>query len=138
MGEIRKKGMPIGISDYKNLIDENTYYVDKTLFVKDIIDDSAKVLVLTRPRRFGKTLNLSMLYYYFSNSGDDNSYLFKDKKIFQQEQKYISEQGKYPVIYITLKDVKESTYEKTFEHRKTMLSYLSIDINYYLYRYELS
>jgi hypothetical protein len=138
MGETIKKGMPIGISDYKDLIDEYAYYVDKTLMIKDIIDDTAKVLVFTRPRRFGKTLNLSMLYYYFSKSDDDNSYLFRDKKIFQQGERYVSELGKYPVIYLTFKDVKESGYEKTLEQIKYMLIFLFDKYNFILKSDKLS
>jgi len=132
MEKTRKKGMPIGISDYKDLIDESAYYVDKTLLIKDIIDDTAKVLVITRPRRFGKTLNLSMLYYYFNNSGDNNTYLFRDKKIFQQGERYISELGKYPVIYLTFKDIKQINWESSCEKIIMEISSLFIKHKYLL------
>ncbi|HOJ12734.1 MAG TPA: AAA family ATPase [Clostridiales bacterium] len=130
MREIRKKGMPIGISDYKNLIDRNAYYVDKTLLIKDIINDESETIVLTRPRRFGKTLNLSMLYYYFNNSGDDNTYLFKDKKIFQQGERYISELGKYPVMYLTFKDIKQRTWEYCYNRLISDISSLFTKYRY--------
>jgi len=130
MGEIRKKGMPIGISDYKNLIDRNAYYVDKTLLIKDIINDESETIVITRPRRFGKTLNLSMLYYYFNNSGDNNTYLFKDKKIFEQGERYISELGKYPVIYLTFKDIKQRTWEYCYDMLRRNISRIFIKFVY--------
>jgi len=130
MGETRKKGMPIGISDYKNLIDRNAYYVDKTLLIKDLINDESETIVITRPRRFGKTLNLSMLYYYFNNSGDDNTYLFTDKKIFQQGEIYLSELGKYPVIYLTFKDIKQRTWEYCYNRLKSDISSLFIKYRY--------
>lgn len=76
--------MPIGISNFKEIIEKNYYYVDKTLLIKEILDDGSKVILLTRPRRFGKTINMSMLKYYFENTEKDNSYLFKDLKIFSQ------------------------------------------------------
>ncbi len=132
MENIRKKGMPIGISDYKNLIDRNAYYVDKTLLIKDIINDKSETIVLTRPRRFGKTLNLSMLYYYFNNSGDDNTYLFKDKKIYKQGEIYTSELGKYPVIYLTFKDIKQINWESSCEKIIMEISSLFIKHKYLL------
>ena len=71
-----RKAIPIGIEDFKEVIDKNYYLVDKTLLVKDILDGGAKVTLFTRPRRFGKTLNMSMLKRYFEKTDDDNSYLF--------------------------------------------------------------
>jgi hypothetical protein len=130
MGETRKKRMPIGISNYKNLIDRNAYFVDKTLFIRDIINDESEAVVFTRPRRFGKTLNLSMLYYYFSNSGDDNTYLFKDKKIYKQGERYTSELGKYPVIYLTFKDIKQRTWEYCYNMLKRDISRMFIKFIY--------
>ena len=80
--DINKKIIPIGISDYKKITSENYYYVDKTKMLKDIIDYRPYVNLFTRPRRFGKTLNLSMIKYFFEKTEEDNSYLFKDKKIW--------------------------------------------------------
>ena len=75
------KQIPIGIENFKEIIDKNCYYIDKTLMIKDIIDNCTKVNLHTRPRRFGKTLNMSMIKYYFEKTNEDNSYLFKDLNI---------------------------------------------------------
>ena len=75
------KQIPIGIENFKEIIDKNCYYIDKTLMIKDIIDNCTKVNLYTRPRRFGKTLNMSMIKYYFEKINEDNSYLFKDLNI---------------------------------------------------------
>ena len=92
--DINKKIIPIGISDYKKITSENYYYVDKTKMLKDIIDYRPYVNLFTRPRRFGKTLNLSMIKYFFEKTDEDNSYLFKDKKIWQFGERYQQHQGK--------------------------------------------
>lgn len=107
------KDLPIGISDYKQLIDENYYYVDKTLFVKDVMEKGGAVALIPRPRRFGKTINLSMLRYFFEKTDTDTSYLFNDKAIWQ-EQKYKAMQGQYPVIFLSFKDIKEETWEQAY------------------------
>jgi hypothetical protein len=107
--------LPIGVSDFKEIIDSKLYFVDKTLFIKDIIDDSSKVLLITRPRRFGKTLNMSMVGYYFEKNGEDRSYLFKNRKISYENEYYQNEMGKYPVISITFKDVKQNNWTTNLE-----------------------
>ena len=112
--DINKKIIPIGISDYKEMLDYNYYYVDKTSMLKDIIDFRCKVSLFTRPRRFGKTLNLSMIKYFFEKTEEDNSYLFKDKKIWQFGERYQQHQGKYPVISLTFKDAKMNTWDETY------------------------
>ena len=112
--DINKKIIPIGISDYKEMLDYNYYYVDKTSMLKDIIDFRCKVSLFTRPRRFGKTLNLSMIKYFFEKTEEDNSYLFKDKKIWQFGERYQQHQGKYPVISLTFKDTRMNTWEETY------------------------
>lgn len=118
----RLKGIPIGIDDFKKLIEQGNYFVDKSLFIKEIIDDASEVKLITRPRRFGKTLNLSMLKYFFEKTDKDNSILFNDLKIWQQGDRYISEHGKYPVVAITLKaekairQIKEKHYEDELRH----------------------
>ncbi len=106
--------LPIGLSDYKELIDEDYYYIDKTLFIEDLLIHGGAVTLIPRPRRFGKTLNLSMLKYFFEKSEHSNSYLFEDKKIWSVA-KIRTMQGKFPLIFITFKGIKESSWEATYE-----------------------
>ena len=115
------KRLPIGIEDFKELIDKDCYYVDKTSFIPDIINE--KVALYTRPRRFGKTLNMSMLYYFFSMKQKDNAYLFNDMDIVNHTDS-LQYQNQYPVIFITLKDMKKHT----FENQKAMFAILIQDI----------
>ena len=112
-------GIGIGISDFKALRIRKNYYIDKTMYIKDIIDNQSGVVLVTRPRRFGKTLNMSMLKYYFDIDKKDNKGLFNGLKIMEQGEKYTSKLGAYPVIYMTLKDVAETTYEKMLLDMKT-------------------
>lgn len=109
------KRQPIGVDDFKDLIDNDLYFVDKTLFIKEIVDDSSKVILISRPRRFGKTLNVSLLRYYFEKSKVDRSYLYKDYKIWGQGDKYLNEFNKYPVINLTFKGVKTNSWEVNFD-----------------------
>lgn len=106
--------LPIGISDYCSASTEY-YYVDKTLFIKDFLDERAKVSLFTRPRRFGKTLNMDMLRVFFEKTGEDTSVYFKEKKIWRCGKKYQEYQGRYPVIFITLKDAKCENWEETYD-----------------------
>lgn len=108
-----RKKLPIGISDYKKLIEEDYYYVDKTDFIRQIIEEGSLITLLPRPRRFGKTLNLSTLRYFFEKT-EGNMYrpLFNGKSI-EQWKDFDKYQGKYPVILITLKDCKGDTFEDT-------------------------
>ncbi|TDO91343.1 putative AAA-ATPase [Halanaerobium saccharolyticum] len=117
-----KKKLPVGIDDFKNIREENYYYVDKSLFIKEIIDDGAQVILLPRPRRFGKTLNLSMLKYYFENNEEDYSYLFKNLKIKQTAEEYLAKQGKFPVINLTFKDIKENSWPQAEIKLKRMVA----------------
>ena len=110
-----KKAIPIGISDFKSFNDKDYYYVDKTLMIKDIIDNKVLVTLFTRPRRFGKTLNLSMIKYFFEKTDEDNSYLFENLNIWNVGEKYRKHQGKYPVINLTFKDAKMNNWEETYE-----------------------
>ena len=105
-------GIGIGESDFKGLRIRDNYYIDKTMYIKDIIDNQSRVILVTRPRRFGKTLNMSMLRYYFDCKQENNKELFKGLKIMSQDEKYTSKLGEYPVIYLTLKDIQDSTYDK--------------------------
>ena len=114
-------GIGIGESDFKSLRIKNYYYIDKTMYIKDIIDNSSKVILVTRPRRFGKTLNMSMLKYYFDCRQKDNRKLFNGLKIMEQGEKYTSKLGAYPVIYLTLKDAGLMTYEMMIMQLKTIM-----------------
>lgn len=105
--------LPIGISDYR-LASSEYYYVDKTMMIKEFIDERPMVSLFTRPRRFGKTLNMDMLRTFFEKTTEDTSVYFQDKKIWKCGTKYREYQGKYPVIFITFKDVKLDTWEETF------------------------
>ena len=108
-----KRPLPIGVSNYC-LASSEYYYIDKTMMIKDFIDERPMVTLFTRPRRFGKTLNMDMLRTYFEKSDKDTSVYFRDKKIWACGQKYRDYQGKYPVIFLTFKDVKFDTWEETF------------------------
>ena len=105
--------LPICVSDFR-LAQAEYYYVDKTMLIKDFIDERPMVTLFTRPRRFGKTLNMDMLRTFFEKTEQDTSVYFQDKKIWACGQKYRSYQGKYPVIFLTFKDVKFNTWEETF------------------------
>ena len=109
-----KKPLPIGISDYKRAQSEY-YYVDKTLLIKEFLDQIPLVSLFTRPRRFGKTLNMDMLRVFFEISEDDTSLYFKDKAIWKCGEEYRSHQGKYPVVFLTFKDVKFDSWEATLD-----------------------
>lgn len=111
--EIEK--LPVGISDFKEIIEKNYYYVDKSLLIRDIIEIGSKTMIISRPRRFGKTLNIMMLKYFFENTQEDMSHLFKKLEIWKID-KYRLLQGKYPVIFLTFKDVKSSDFEKSYDH----------------------
>ena len=121
--------LPLGVSEYKEA-SQNYYYVDKTLLIKEIIDKGAKVTLFTRPRRFGKTLNMSMLKCFFEFSDEDNSIYFKDRKIWKEGKKYKDELGQYPVIYLTLKDVKKDNWDDTLCNFSSLIAeeYMRHDI----------
>ena len=108
-----RRPLPIGVSNYC-LASSEYYYIDKTMMLKDFIDERPMVTLFTRPRRFGKTLNMDMLRTFFEKSDRDTSVYFRDKKIWSCGQKYRDYQGKYPVIFLTFKDVKFNTWEETF------------------------
>ena len=102
------KRISTGIENFKELLDNNYYYVDKTRLIEDVLSD--KVMLYTRPRRFGKTLNLSMLYYFFSNKEKENSYLFEGLNI-SKDKEILKHQNQYPVIFLTLKDMQYLNFE---------------------------
>jgi predicted AAA-ATPase/PD-(D/E)XK nuclease superfamily protein len=114
------KRLPIGVTNFKKLIEEDYYYVDKTLLIKELLDKGNAVTLLPRPRRFGKTINLSMLNYFFSNT-EQGGHLFTSTAI-AQHQDTMAYQGKYPVIFISFKDVKVSNYTKAFQHIGELLA----------------
>ena len=116
-----EQGIGIGVSDFKSIRVRNNYYIDKTMYIKNIIDNQSGVVLITRPRRFGKTLNMSMLKYYFDCTKTDNQELFNDLKIMEQGEEYTSKLGYYPVIYITLKDVQDRNYESMLLDMKTAM-----------------
>ncbi len=115
-----RKSLPIGISDYVRAQSEY-YYVDKTLLIKEFLDQKPLVSLFTRPRRFGKTLNMDMLRVFFESTDTDTSRYFTDKAIWKCGEEYRSHQGKYPVIFLTFKDVKFDTWEETIEKIKALL-----------------
>ena len=121
------KKLPIGISDYKEIITKDYYFVDKTLLIQELLDIKYKVYLLCRPRRFGKTLNLSMLKYFFEKTDKSNAHLFASKKIWQNE-KSRNEQGKYPVIFISFKDIKDDNWENAYQH---ILDLIMIEFEYH-------
>ncbi|QYR64420.1 AAA family ATPase [Fusobacterium animalis] len=125
------KRIGIGLSDFKHLIEEDFYYFDKTKFIDEIIKDGAQVKLFTRPRRFGKTLNMSMLKYFFDiKEAEENRKLFKNLYIEKTES--FKEQGQYPVIFLSLKDLKATTWEEMEKGIKSTISRLFLDHRYLL------
>ena len=125
------KKLPIGLSDFKKLIEGNYYYFDKTNFIDEIIKDGSEVKLFTRPRRFGKTLNMSMLKYFFDiKEAEENRKLFKDLYIEKTES--FKEQGQYPVIFLSLKDLKADNWESMANYLKVLISNLCLENKYLL------
>ena len=117
---MRKKAVPVGIEDFERIINEDYYYVDKTMLIEELLINRAPVTLFTRPRRFGKTLNMSMIKYFFDvKNKDENKTLFENLKI--SDSKYMSEQGKYPIIYISFKDLKSKNWEGSIFKLKNQL-----------------
>ena len=108
-GSDRMKLIPTGIENFKTLIDKNAYYIDKTNFISEVLNE--QVALYTRPRRFGKTLNMSMLYYFFSNKEKENSYLFDGLNISHNSEA-MKHQNQYPVIFLSLKEMTNLSYER--------------------------
>ena len=107
--------LPIGVENFEDLREHGYYFVDKTLFIKELLDMKGKVNLFTRPRRFGKTLNMSILRYFFEKGEKDNSGLFQGLKIMDAGEKYLSHMGKYPVISISLKSMKQYSYDLAYD-----------------------
>ncbi|MDE6608538.1 MAG: AAA family ATPase, partial [Lachnospiraceae bacterium] len=138
------KPLPIGVDDFEKLITRGYYFVDKTLFVKELLDKKGDVNLFTRPRRFGKTLSLSILKYFFEDERDkdggkkDNSYLFEGLNIMQEDDSYLSHMEQYPVINLSLKSGKQPDFEmsrdslvdeiqKEFQRHKYVLQGSALD-----------
>ena len=121
-----KKGLAIGVSDFKTIIEKNCYYFDKTSWIEELIKDGAGVKLFTRPRRFGKTLNMTTLKYFFTmRNAEKNKKLFEGLDISKSE--YFKYQGQYPVLFLSLKDVKQSTWESCFAAIKDLVDGLYSD-----------
>ncbi len=128
-----KKQLPIGIDDFKKIITQNYYYIDKSLFIKEVLDSGAAGTLIPRPRRFGKTLNMSMLRYFFEKADESTSHLF-DGLAITKHQDVMDRQGQYPVIFLTFKGANTKTWDTCFESLKWIVtqeyerhSYLSND-----------
>ena len=118
-----KKPLPIGIDDFKMIIEEDYYYADKTKMIESLLDDGAGVTLFTRPRRFGKTLNMSMLNYFFNlKNKEENRKLFEN--LYISKNKYMNQQGEYPVIYLSFKDIKALNWEKCYYLTRRLITYL--------------
>lgn len=114
------KRISLGYSDFKRTVEDNYYFVDKTLFIKEVVEDGSAVILLPRPRRFGKSMNMSMLRCFFEKTEESNRELFRGLKIYSDKE-IMKKQGQYPVIFITFKDVKDSSYDKTVEKIKDLI-----------------
>ena len=124
-----KKAAPVGVENFERIIKDGYYYVDKSLLIEKILENRTPVTLFTRPRRFGKTLNMSMLKYFFDvENKKENRKLFENLKI--SNSKYMSEQGKYPVIFISLKDLKADTWEMCRLEIKKVISKLYREFQY--------
>ena len=117
-----KKELPIGIEDFKVLIDNHYYYVDKTKFLCELTRNIGKVNLFTRPRRFGKTLNLSMIQRFFEKTDEDNAYLFDGLEVSKAGEQYMAYQGQYPVIKLSLKGMKKDTYSAAMKHFSSIIA----------------
>ena len=118
-----KKGIGVGIEDFKKIIEEDCYYFDKTNYIEELLKDRTEIKLFTRPRRFGKTLNMTTLKYFFDvRNAEENKKLFKN--LYIEKSEYFKEQGQYPVIFISLKGLKEKTWENYFNEIKALISKL--------------
>ena len=126
-----KKGIGIGVEDFSEVIKENCYYIDKTKWIEEILEDKSKIKLFTRPRRFGKTLNMSMLKYFFNvENKEENRKLFDGLDVEKSE--YMSEQGQYPVIFISLKSIKAKTWEEAIQEIRLLVLELFSEYKYLL------
>jgi len=127
--EVPMKKIPIGIDDFKKIRENNYYYIDKTKFIEEIGKNVGKTLLFTRPRRFGKTLNMSMLKYFFDiKNKEENKKLFQN--LYIEKSDFFKEQGAYPVVYISLKGIKADTWESSFFLIKSLISSIYNEFEY--------
>ncbi len=125
---MERKALPIGYEDIKEIIDKDLYYVDKSMLIRELLDSGGKVSLLTRPRRFGKTLNLSMLRRFFEDERTqagkkvDNGYIFEGLAISSCGEKYLQHQQQYPVINLSLKSAKQENYDDVYLTIKKQIS----------------
>lgn len=118
-GNAMNRAIPIGVDDFKDLITNDYYYVDKTLLIKELIDLKGKAILFTRPRRFGKTLNMSMIRYFFENTGnaeenEANKGLFRNLQIMNDDEIYTSQRGQFPVVFLTLKSARQGDFDTAY------------------------
>ena len=124
-----KKGIGVGIEDFKKIIEEDCYYFDKTNYIEELLKDKTEIKLFTRPRRFGKTLNMTTLKYFFDvRNTEENRKLFKN--LYIEKSEYFKEQGQYPVIFITMKDLKKNTWEQMNFAAKSLISNLYNEFEY--------
>ncbi len=122
------KPLPVGVDNFEKLITDGYYFVDKTLLIKELLDKKGEVNLFTRPRRFGKTLNISMLQYFFEDAREndgrkrDNRSLFEGLRIMEEGEKYLSKFGKYPVISLSLKSAKQPNFEEAYMALRTEIA----------------
>ena len=114
--------LPIGVENFKDMIENEYYYIDKTLMIKELLDKGGSVNVFTRPRRFGKSLNISMLQYFFENLKKDDAHIFNGLNIEQVDKKYLEHQNKYPVIKLSLKDAASANFNSAYKLFKTEIA----------------
>ena len=120
--EVKKLDIPVGISDFEKIRNNHFYFVDKSGLIAELLSEKAEVTLITRPRRFGKTLSLSMLKYFFSLEGaEENRKLFEESDIAQAGKQYMSLQGTKPVIFLTLKDIKQADFSSMMENFGTLM-----------------
>ena len=125
------KKIPIGVENFKEIITNNCYYVDKTKFIEKILNDGSKIKLFTRPRRFGKTLNMSTIKHFFDiKNNEENRKLFNNLDI--EKSVYIKEQGQYPIIFISMKGIKDITWEEAKSSLKILISKLYSEFKYLL------
>lgn len=121
--------LPVGVSDFEDMIRNKYYYVDKTLMIRDFLDNKTKVTLFTRPRRFGKTLNMSMIKYFFEDDRDwkgekrDWACLFDGLRIMEAGEEYLAHMGQYPVIYLSFKDVKRKSLAESYRQMVQAIAY---------------
>ena len=130
--ETKMLRLPVGVSDFKKLITGKYHFADKSLFIKEIIEDGAEVILITRPRRFGKTLTMSMLYHFLQINPEDDQNLFEGLAISRDKDFCKNYQNKYPVIFVSFKDIKKPSYEEAYQGIVALMRKLYAEHRYLL------